>query len=118
MKFSNFLTEALTVSDFDRGYGNSGEDRAYQCVHMLKLVSQNLERTLRNADFSSALENNFKDAKRAERDNDDCLDDIRTTIKLSKDILKKLKSLASDFDKKLAPLTKKYGWVEPRGRFF
>ena len=117
MKFSNFLTEKLTVGDFDRGYGNSGEDMAYRCVHMLNLVSQNLERTLRNADFNSALENNFKDAKTAERDNDDCLDDIRTTIKLSKDMLKKLKSLIRDFDGKLKPLTKKYGWVEPRGRF-
>ena len=79
---------------------------------MLNLVSQNLERTLRNADFRRALENNLKDAKAAERDNDDCLDDIKTTIKLSNDVLKKLKALISGLDRGLKPLSKKYGYTD------
>mgnify|MGYP006956032186 CR=1 FL=1 len=111
MKFSELIREQLSVSLIsDRGYGDSGEDKTYRCVHMLNSVVEVLKGGLRSVDYIYTLKNNLKEAKKADRDNDDCIKDIESIIKLQNETLKCLKELIKDNETLLKPLVKKYGY--------
>ena len=112
-KFSEFLSESLSRGVSSVGFGHSGEDEAYRCVHMFNTVSEILKDVLRNADYTSVFKNNLKKAKKAEKDNNECIEDIELILKTSNDVLKCLKDLSNNVNTVLKPLTKKYEY-KPR----